>query len=125
MPKCHYVVPADTFCLREPYLTLKFYIFKLFYLSPLRNNTRTTYNSINQKLLIQPQTTNPMPETINLQTLHREILALKKDVGYIKQHITEEYLTEEEEAELEESLGELREGNASSLEDIEKDRKDA
>jgi len=67
-----------------------------------------------------------MEETINMEKVYREILALKREVNFIKDHMVDVdlILTPEENSELDESLKELEEGKTFSLEDIKKDRED-
>jgi uncharacterized membrane protein YgcG len=68
-----------------------------------------------------------MIETVNMEKIYSELLALKSEVHYIKTHMidADTILTEEESLELSESLKELEEGKASSLEDIKKDKENA
>jgi hypothetical protein len=68
-----------------------------------------------------------MAETVNMEKMYNELLALKSEVHYIKTHMVDAdtILTEEENVELDESLKEFEEGKASSLEDIKKDRENA
>jgi hypothetical protein len=68
-----------------------------------------------------------MTESINMEKIYGELLALKGEVHYIKTHMVDAdtILTEEENTELDESLKELEEGKASSLEDVKKDRENA
>ena len=67
-----------------------------------------------------------MEETINMEKVYREILALKREVNFIKDHMVDVdlILTPEENSELDESLKELKKGKTFSLEDIKKDRED-
>jgi len=68
-----------------------------------------------------------MTETINMEKMYMEILALRKEVHDIKNHMidVDVILTPEENIELDESLKELEEGKTFSLEDIRKDRENA
>ncbi len=67
-----------------------------------------------------------MEQTVGLDKIYKAIIELRKEVDLIKTHIIDmdSILTPEEDAELDESLRELREGKTFSLEDIKKDRKD-
>ena len=67
-----------------------------------------------------------MEETINMERVYQEILALKREVNFIKDHMVDVdlILTPEENSELDESLKELKKGKTFSLEDIKKDRED-
>jgi len=68
-----------------------------------------------------------MAETVDLEMVYKQLLALRREVDYIKEHMvdTDVTLTPEEKAELDESLEELEEGKTFSLEDIKKDRENA
>jgi hypothetical protein len=67
-----------------------------------------------------------MVETANMDKVYRELLALRKEVSYIREHMVDadSVLTQEENLELDKSIKELKEGKAFSLKDIEKDRED-
>jgi hypothetical protein len=68
-----------------------------------------------------------MEETVNMEKMYGELLALRKEVHFIKTHMVDAdtILTDEENSELDVSLKELEEGRASSLEDIKRDRENA
>lgn len=64
-----------------------------------------------------------MPETINLEKMYREILALRKEVQFIKNHVIEfeGFLGSEEETHLEESLEAHKKGKTKRYEDLKKE----
>ena len=68
-----------------------------------------------------------MVETINMNKIYETLVELKRDVGFIKNHMADVdvILTPEENIELDESLKELEEGKTFSLENIKKDRENA
>ena len=68
-----------------------------------------------------------MIETVNMNKIYKTLVALKKEVDYIKKNMVDVdmFLTPEEDTKLDESLKELEEGKTFSLEEIKKDRKDA
>jgi len=68
-----------------------------------------------------------MPETINIDKIYGELLALRKEVQFIKTNMFDQdmIMTTEEKARYEEAMQELKEGKTFSLEDIKKDRKNA
>ena len=47
-----------------------------------------------------------------------ELKGIRVDINFIKNHIEDSFLTEEEELRVEESLEELRQGKTTSLEDL-------
>ena len=64
-----------------------------------------------------------MPETINMEKMYREILALRKEVHDIKNHMVEidVIMTPEEEAQLEETLELHKQGKTKRFEDLKKE----
>ena len=68
-----------------------------------------------------------MVVTINMNKIYETLVELKRDVGFIKNHMADAnvILTPEENIELDESLKELEEGKTFSLENIKKDRENA
>jgi tRNA uridine 5-carbamoylmethylation protein Kti12 len=68
-----------------------------------------------------------MTETVSTNKIYETLVALKKEVDFIKEHMVDvdTILTPEENTELDESLKELEEGRTFSLEDIKKDRENA
>ncbi len=64
-----------------------------------------------------------MAETINMEKMYREILALKSEVQFIKTHMfdPDTIMTTEEEERYERAMQELQEGKTISLEDLEKE----
>jgi uncharacterized membrane protein YgcG len=68
-----------------------------------------------------------MAETVNMNKIYETLVALKREVDFIKNHMVDvdSILTSEENTELDESLKELEEGKTFSLEDIKKDRENA
>ena len=61
-----------------------------------------------------------MAETINMEKMYREILALRKEVHDIKNHMVEidVIMTPEEETQLEETLELHKKGKTKSFEDL-------
>jgi len=61
-----------------------------------------------------------MAETINMEKMYREILALRKEVHDIKSHMVEidVIMTPEEEAQLEETLELHKKGKTKRFEDL-------
>lgn len=64
-----------------------------------------------------------MVETINMDKMYREILALRKEVQLIKNHMTEidVIMTPEEEAQLEETIEFHKKGKTKRFEDLKKE----
>jgi hypothetical protein len=64
-----------------------------------------------------------MTEIINMEKMYRELLALKKEVQFIKNRIVDIDLimVPEEEAKLEEALEEHKKGRAKKFEDLKKE----
>lgn len=64
-------------------------------------------------------------ETITLDKVYKELILIKKELDYLKNHIIDEdnIMTQIEKKEYEESIRELNEGKTHSLEEIKKDRK--
>jgi len=64
-----------------------------------------------------------MIETINMEKMYREILALRKEVHDIKNHMVEidVIMTPEEEAQLEETLELHKKGKTRRFEDLKKE----
>ncbi len=64
-----------------------------------------------------------MTEMINLDKLYGELIALKRDVHFIKSHMfdPDTIMTTEEEERYERAMKELKEGKTISLEDLEKE----
>lgn len=60
-------------------------------------------------------------ESVNLETLNKNVLKLMKDVAEIKEQFEDCFLTAEEEENLEKALDELEKGETISLEDLEKE----
>ncbi len=67
-----------------------------------------------------------MTETINMEKMYREILALRKDVHDIKDHMADidVIMTPEEEAQLEETIELHKQGKTKRLEDLKKEMSD-
>ena len=61
-----------------------------------------------------------MAETINMEKMYREILALRKEVHVIKNHMVEidVIMTPEEETQLEETLKIHKQGKTKRFEDL-------
>jgi len=68
-----------------------------------------------------------MEKTINMNKVYETLVALKREVDCIKEHMVDvdSILTQRENTDLDESLKELEEGKTFSLEDIKKDRENA
>ena len=64
-----------------------------------------------------------MAEIVNMEKMYREILALRKEVQLIKNHMTEidVIMTPEEETQLEETLELHKKGKTKKLEDLKKE----
>lgn len=64
-----------------------------------------------------------MEETINIEKMHKELLALKKEVQFIKSHMAEieVIMTPEEEIQLGETLGLHEKGKTKRFEDLKKE----
>ena len=64
-----------------------------------------------------------MPETINMEKMYKEILALRKEVQLIKNHMVEIdiIMTPEEESQLEETLQLHKKGKTKRFEDFKKE----
>ena len=64
-----------------------------------------------------------MAETINMEKMYREILALRREVQLIKNHMikVEIIMTPEEEAQLEETIDLHKKGRTRKLEDLKKE----
>lgn len=68
-----------------------------------------------------------MPEAISPEVVMSELKSIKEELDFIKKHMVDvdSLLIGDEEARLEESLKEYREGKAVSLEEFEKGKQDA
>ena len=64
-----------------------------------------------------------MAETVNMEKMYREILAIRKEVQTIKNHMVEidVIMTPEEEAQLEETLELHKKGKTKRFEDLKKE----
>ncbi len=64
-----------------------------------------------------------MAETVNMEKMYRELLALRNEVQFIKTHMfdPDTIMTTEEEERYERAMQELQEGKTTSLEDLEKE----
>ena len=64
-----------------------------------------------------------MPETINMEKMYREILALRRAVQLIKNHMVEidVIMTPEEETQLEETLELHKRGKTKKFDDLKKE----
>ena len=64
-----------------------------------------------------------MPETINMEKMYREILALRREVQLIKNHMVEMdvIMTPEEETQLEETLELHKRGKTKKFDDLKKE----
>ena len=60
-------------------------------------------------------------ESVNLETLNKNVLHLMKDVEDIKEHFEDCFLTAEEARNVEIAEKELEEGKTTSLEDLKKE----
>lgn len=67
-----------------------------------------------------------MAETIGMNTIYHELLALRKEVHFIKAHMADAdmFLTSEEEEKLEKALKEHKEGKTISLQELKKELSD-
>ena len=67
-----------------------------------------------------------MTETVNMKKMYQELVALRKEVQFIKNHMFDQdtIMTSEEEAQLEEALEEHKQGKTISLEDLKKELDD-
>ena len=67
-----------------------------------------------------------MPEIINIEKMHKELLALRKEVQSIKNQMAKMDLimTPEEETKLEEALEEHKKGKTKRFEDLKKELND-
>ncbi|MEK6903847.1 MAG: hypothetical protein AABW64_04340 [Nanoarchaeota archaeon] len=61
-----------------------------------------------------------MPETINMEKMYKELIALRREVHFIKTHMfdPDTIMTTEEEERYERAMQELSEGKTTSLEDL-------
>ncbi len=61
-----------------------------------------------------------MPETINMEKMYKELMALRREVQFIKTHMfdPDTIMTTEEEERYERAMQELSEGKTTSLEDL-------
>ena len=64
-----------------------------------------------------------MEETANIQKIYLEILALKREIDFIKKHMfdPDTIMTTKEEERYERAMQELKEGKTISLEDLKKE----
>jgi len=64
-----------------------------------------------------------MAETINMEKMYMELLALRKEVQFIKTHMfdPDTIMTTEEEERFERAMKEYKEGKFISLEDLKKE----
>ncbi len=64
-----------------------------------------------------------MAEIINIEKMYREILALRREVQFIKMHMfdPDTIMTTEEEERYERAMQELKEDKTTSLEDLKKE----
>ena len=64
-----------------------------------------------------------MPETINMEKMYGELLALRREIQFIKTHMfdPDTIMTTEEEERYERAMQEHREGKTVSLEDLKKE----
>jgi len=64
-----------------------------------------------------------MAETINMERMYREILALRREVQIIKNHMVEidVIMTPEEETQLEETIDLHKKGKTRKLDDLKKE----
>ena len=64
-----------------------------------------------------------MVEAVNLETMYRELLALRKEIHFIKTHMfdPDTIMTSEEEARYERAMREYKEGKTISLNDLKKE----
>jgi|TARA_Y100000296_G_C5114024_1_gene226726 hypothetical protein len=61
-----------------------------------------------------------MVEIVNMEKMYKELIALKKEVHFIKTHMfdSDSIMTAEEEVQLEKALEEHEQGKTISLEDL-------
>ena len=61
-----------------------------------------------------------MPETINMDKMYKELVALRREVQFIKTHMfdPDTIMTTEEEERYERAMQELSEGKTTTLEDL-------
>ena len=66
-----------------------------------------------------------MGETVNIKDLYKELLALRKEVNFIKEFIVDldSIMTPEEEEKFEKAMEEYRKGRTISLEDLKEELK--
>ena len=64
-----------------------------------------------------------MEEIINIEKMYRELLALRREVQFIKTHMfdPDTIMTTEEEERYQRAMCELKEGKTTSFEDLEKE----
>jgi len=64
-----------------------------------------------------------MPEIVNMDKMYRELLALRKEVQFIKSHMfdPDTIMTTEEEERFERAMQEYKEDKTTSLEDLKKE----
>lgn len=64
-----------------------------------------------------------MAETINIEDMHKELIALRKEVQLMKMHIfdSDEIMTDEEETTLKEALELHKKGKTKRYEDLRKE----
>ena len=64
-----------------------------------------------------------MVETVNMEKVYRELLALRNEVQFIKTHMfdPDTIMTTEEEERYKRAMQELQEGKTTSLEDLKKE----
>jgi hypothetical protein len=64
-----------------------------------------------------------MEETVNMEKMYGELLALRKEVHFIKTHMVDAdtIMTTEEEERYERAMQELKEDKTTSLEDLERE----
>ena len=64
-----------------------------------------------------------MTETINMEKMYKELLALRKEVQFIKTHMVNQdtIMTTEEEERYERAMQEYKEGKTISLKDLKKE----
>ncbi len=64
-----------------------------------------------------------MAEVVNVDKLYKELLALRKEIQFIKMHMfdPDTIMTTEEEERYERAMQEYKEGKTTSLEDLKKE----
>ena len=64
-----------------------------------------------------------MPEAVNMEKMYKELVALRKEVQFIKTHMfdIDTIMTPEEEERYKRAMQELNEGKTTSLEDLKKE----